>query len=419
MNILIKSATIIDPRSSFNNQVVDILIEKGVISKIASSIKNSHKFKELVLDNLHISQGWFDSSVSFGEPGLEDNETLENGLKTAALSGFTDVGLNPHCSPVPDSKSHISYLISQTKNNIVNTHPYGSLTVKSEGKELAELFDMYTAGASAFYDYKKAIINPNLLKIALQYVAPFNGLVFSFPDNKYISGNGVMNEHITSTKIGLKGIPALSEELSVARDLQVLEYTGGKLHIPTISTKKSVELIKRAKQNKLGVTCSVAIHNLSLSDKELASFDTNMKVSPPLRTEEDCKSLIKGLKEGVIDLITSDHKPVNTEFKQIEFDHAENGTIGLESIFGALNTIFSTRESIKFLTQGKSLFGIDDYPIEVGNKACLSCFNPDTSYDFTNENIFSSSKNAIFLNKELKGKVYGIIANNKLKINYE
>ena len=169
-----------------NNPNLLPLIEK----KNRWEIKNSHKFKELVLDNLHISQGWFDSSVSFGEPGLEDNETLENGLKTAALSGFTDVGLNAHCSPVPDSKSHISYLINQTKNNIVNTHPYGSLTVKSEGKELAELYDMYTAGASAFYDYKKAISNPNLLKIALQYVAPFNGLVFSFPDNKYISGNG-------------------------------------------------------------------------------------------------------------------------------------------------------------------------------------------------------------------------------------
>lgn len=419
MNILLKSATIIDSSSSFNNKVVDILIEKGIITNIASSIKNPNKIKELHLDNLHVSQGWFDSSVSFGEPGLEDHETFENGLKVAALSGFCDIGLNPYCLPIPDTKSHISYIINQTKSSIVNTHPYGALTMSSKGEYLAELYDMQTEGAVAFYDYKKSISNSNLLKIALQYVDPFNGLVMSYPDDKNISGNGVINEHVTSTRIGLKGIPALSEELIIARDLQILEYTGGKLHIPTISTKKSVELIKQAKQKKLDVSCSVAIHNLKLSDTELVEFNTNLKVRPPLRTEEDCKALIKGLKEGVIDFVTSDHKPVNIEFKQMEFDRASYGSIGLESLFGVLNSIFSTRDSVKFLTQGKSRFGLENIPVEIGNKASITCFNPDYSYEFNEKHIISTSKNAIFLNNSLKGKAFGIISNNKLLINNE
>ena len=417
MNILIKSATIIDSKSDFHNTTQDLLIEDGVITQVASNIKNPKNYKEIKLENLHISQGWFDSSVSFGEPGYEERDTIENGLKTAAASGFTAVALNSNTYPVIDSNSDITFLNSKANNNTVSLLPIGALTTSSKGEDLAELYDMHTAGAVAFYDHKKPISNPNLMKIALQYASNFDGLVCSFPQENKISGHGVMNENITSTKLGLKGIPALAEELQVARDLFLLEYTGGKLHIPTISTVKSVALIREAKKKKLDVTCSVAIHNLYFTDEALTDFDTHFKVLPPLRTQTDVDALIEGVKDGTIDMVTSDHNPIDIEQKKVEFDHAEYGTIGLESAFGALQTIFTVKKTIDLLTKGKSRFGLNNTSINIGEKLNITLFNPDTKYTFSKSDIISRSKNAIFENESLKGKVYGIISNNKVALN--
>lgn len=417
MNILIKSATIIDSKSEFHNSTQDLLIENGVITKIASNIENPKNHKEITLDNLHVSQGWFDSSVSFGEPGYEERETIANGLKTAAASGFTYVALNANSNPVIDSNSDITFVNSKSNNNAVTLLPIGALTVGSKGEDLAELFDMSSAGAVAFYDYKKPISNPNLMKIALQYAGNFDGLVCSFPQENKIAGQGVMNENINSTKLGLKGIPALAEELQVARDLFLLEYTGGKLHIPTISTATSVALIRAAKKKKLDVTCSVAIHNLCFTDDVLSDFNTHYKVLPPLRTQPDVDALIEGVKDGTIDMVTTDHNPIDVEQKKIEFDHAEYGTIGLESAFGALQTIFTTKKTIDILTNGKNRFGVEQTPLQVGNKANITLFNPSIKTVFSKSNILSKSKNAIFENETLKGKVYGIISNNKAAIN--
>ncbi|WP_179344843.1 dihydroorotase [Winogradskyella ursingii] len=414
MNALIKSATIVDSKSDFHNETVDILIEKGRISKISKRISNPNNYREIQLDNLHVSQGWFDSSVSFGEPGYEERETISNGLRTAAISGFTAVGLNANSNPIIDSYADISLVKSKASGNAVSLMPIGALTQSSNGKDLAELYDMKNAGAIAFYDYQKPISNPNLMKIALQYASNFGGLVCSFPQESKISGMGVVNEHVNSTKLGLKGNPALAEELQVARDLFLLEYTEGKLHIPTISTAKSVELIRAAKAKKLDVTCSVAIHNLILTDAVLEGFDTNYKVLPPLRTQTDCDALIEGLKDGTIDMITSDHNPIDVEHKKIEFDYAEYGTLGLESAFGSLQTIFTTKKSVALLTQGKSRFGVSEGMIKEGEHVDLSLFNPNNEYKFGTDDIISKSKNSAFLGKTLKGKVYGIIANNKI-----
>lgn len=414
MNVLIKSATIVDSKSDFHNQTLDILIEKGVITQISKQIKNPKNYKEIKLDNLHISQGWFDSSVSFGEPGYEERETIENGLKTAALSGFTSVAVNPNTNPVIDSNSDVSFLKGKANGNAVALYPIGALTKESKGEDLAELFDMKNAGAIAFGDYQKPICNPNLMKLALQYASNFEGLVYSFPQESRISGLGVMNENVTSTSLGLKGNPTLAEELQIVRDLFLLEYTGGKLHIPTISTAKSVELIREAKQKKLSISCSVAIHNLVLTDDELHTFNTNLKVLPPLRTKEDCNALIEGLKDGTIDMVTSDHNPIDIEHKKIEFDYAKYGTVGLESAFGALNSIFTIKKTIDLLTKGKERFGISSHSISVGNKAEVTLFNPNIEYSFTKENIYSASKNSIFEQHKLKGKVYGILSNNQL-----
>nr|WP_321225888.1 dihydroorotase [uncultured Psychroserpens sp.] len=417
MNVLVKSATIVDPKSDFHNQTVDILIEKGLISQISKRIQNPKNYKEITLDHLHVSQGWFDSSVSFGEPGYEERETIENGLKTAAHSGFTSVAVNSNTNPVIDSYADISFLKSKSANHAVQLLPIGALTKHSDSTDLAELFDMTSAGAVAFYDYQKPIANPNLMKVALQYASNFGGLVCSFPQESKITGLGVMNENVTSTSLGLKGNPTLAEELQIARDLFILEYTEGKLHIPTISTAKSVELIRAAKQKKLDVTCSVAIHNLVFTDENLTTFDTNFKVLPPLRTQSDIDALINGLKDGTIDMVTSDHNPIDIEHKKIEFDYAKYGTIGLESAFGALNSIFTVKKTIELLTKGKDRFKVESAPISIGNKANLALFNPNETYTFSSENIISTSKNSMFLDKELKGIVYGIISNNQLILN--
>lgn len=414
MNVLVKSATILDSKSDFHNTTQDILIEKGIITDINTSIKNPKNYTEIKADNLHVSQGWFDSSVCFGEPGFEDRETIENGLITAAKSGFTAVVLQANSSPVINSGNDIVFLKAKAQNHAVNLLPSGALTVNNNSTDLAELFDMHSAGAVVFSDYKQSIANPNLLKIALQYASNFDGLICSFPQDNSIAGQGVMNEEETSTSLGLKGNPNLAEALQVARDLYLLEYTNGKLHIPTISTKESVELIREAKKKKLNVSCSVAIHNLFFTDKALVEFDTRFKVSPPLRTQIDCDALIEGLKDGTIDMVTSDHNPLTIEDKKIEFDHAAFGTIGLESAFGALQSIFTTKKAIDILTRGKQRFGLENQPIKIGETAQLSFFNPNTKYTFSQKNIFSKSKNNIFINTDLKGIALGIYANKKL-----
>lgn len=417
MKILLKSATIIDEASKHHLKKRDVLIENGTISKIAAKIPSSEKVMEVSLKNLHISQGWFDSSVSFGEPGFEDRENVENGLKTAAYSGFTSVAVNANSFPVTDSKGHIKFLKSKGEGNAVSLYPIGALTTGSKGVDLAELYDMQNEGAVAFYDYKNPISNANLLKIALQYTQNFDGLVQSFPFDKSVAKNGVVNEEENSTKLGLKGIPALSEELQVIRDLYLLEYTGGKLHIPTISTKKSVELIRAAKKKGLNVSCSVSIFNITLTDDVLEEFDTNFKLLPPLRTNEDTKALIKGLKDGTIDAITSDHNPIDIEHKKVEFDHAYFGSIGLESCFGAINSVLGVEDSVKKLTGLKDEFKITSEAIEESNTASITLFNPDDNWVFSEENILSTSKNAALLGRKLKGKAYGIYSNNQLILN--
>lgn len=413
MNVLIKTATIIDTSSKYHNQTCDVLIEKGKISKIANNIANTNNYKTITLDNLHLSQGWFDSSVCFGEPGFEDRETIANGLKTAAKSGFTSVAMQTNTNPVIDTNANVAFVLSKAQNHAVKLLPIGALTKNSESVDLAELFDMKNAGAVAFSDYKKPITNPNLLKIALQYASNFGGLVCSFPLETKIAGKGIVNEELTSTSLGLKGSPNLAEAMQVARDLFLLEYTGGKLHIPTISTAESVALIREAKRKKLDVSCSVAIHNLCLTDDVLVEFDTHYKVNPPLRIQKDVEALIEGLKDGTIDMVTSDHNPKTIDEKKVEFENASFGTIGLESAFGALNTLFSTKKTIQLLTNGKTRFGQTNNSIEEGEIANITLFNPDIKYAFAETDIISKSKNSMFLGQELKGKVYGIIANNK------
>ena len=417
MNVLLRSARIIDENSKHHGESKDILIEKGVISAIAAKLELPKNCQEVRIENLHISNGWFDSSVSFGEPGYEERETIENGLRTAARSGFTKVAVNPNTNPVIDNKSQVEFLIQKGATSAVTLYPLGNLTQGGRGKELAELYDMKCSGALAFVDYAAGISNANLLKIALLYAQNFDGLIMSFPQDMSIGTHGFVNESVNTTKLGLNSVPNLSEELQITRDLYLLQYTGGKLHIPTISTEGAVKLIREAKRKGLDVSCSVAAHHLFLTDKEIAAFDTNYKVSPPLRSERDVKALAKGVSDGTIDMIVSDHNPIDVENKKVEFENGLFGTTGLESLFGSVSSSLKIETVVRSLTENPcKRFGLPVSKIEKGEVADLTLFDPEVEYVFSEKDILSKSKNSAFIGKTLKGKALGIYARGKLVI---
>lgn len=410
--ILLKDVTIVAAGCELNGTKKDILIKNGKIDQIADAIQ-ADQAKIIKRNNLHVSIGWIDTSVCFGEPGFEERQTLENGIKAAATGGFTTIMLNPNNLPNPQDQSGIKYLKNATANQVVNVLPVGCFTLHQKGEHLAELYDMNEAGAVSFYDYKHEVNNANLLKVGLQYTSAFNGVVQSFPQNKDLAGKGMVNEDEISTNLGLKSMPALAEEVQVARDLRIAAYTQGRLHIPTLSTAESLKLIAAYKKTAKNVTCSVAIHHLILSSKELESFDTRFKIQPPLRDEKEVKQLKQYLDNGVIDLVTSDHTPLTIEHKDLEFDRATAGTIGLESLFGALNNIIDTPQAVQLLTNGYGIFNQKTPQIAVGEIANLTLFEPEFTYVFEDKHIVSTSKNAVFLGKQMKGKVVGIVNNKK------
>ena len=410
MKILLKKATLIDPKNAFHYLSKDILITDGIITSIEDDIKDEDA-ETITYANLHVSRGWFDSSVCFGEPGYEERETLENGLKTAGLSGFTQIAVNPNTKPITDNQSAVNYLKNAGKNTATQIFPIGSFSKNQDGKLLTELFDLKQHGAIGFGDYKKSIQNAELLKIALQYAQRFDGLILSHPTDTSIGSSNGVHEGAVSTRNGLSATPTLSEVLQIQRDISVLEYTGGKLHIPYLSSAAAVELIRKAKKQGLQISCSVALSNLVFTEEELADFDTNFKLDPPLRTEADRSALRQGVIDGTIDMVTSNHEPLNIELKHLEFDHASTGSIGLEAMFGVLSTLFPTDKVVSILTKGMDLFGVNSPTIEVGQPANLSLFNPTGSGVFQNKDILSSSKNCAFVNAPTQGTVYGVINN--------
>ena len=418
MNLILKNAIIVDSKSKYHFQNKDILIQSGIIKKIDDNIKVKDE-KIISFKNLHISNGWFDSSVSFGEPGYEERETLENGLKTSSKSGFTDIILNPNTNPVIDSHSSVSHIYKKTNDSATKVHVLGALTKKSMGNNMAELYDMHLAGAVAFGDYKKSLNDSNLMRISLDYVQNFNGLILSYPSDFNLSKEGLMHEGSVSLNLGIKGIPEIAETSILSRDLEILEYTNGRIHFPFISCEKSLNMIRKAKKNGLKVTCGVSIAHLIFTDDSLFSYNPNFKLQPPLRSKTDREALRKGLLDGSIDLVSSMHEPVNIEYKKVEFSKAIDGSISLESFFGMLNSIFTLEKTVSFLTKGKDLFNIEKSMIEIGKKASITMFCPNTTYEFKEKHILSKSKNCAFIKSSLKGKVFGIINGENTVLNSE
>jgi dihydroorotase len=414
MNLLIKSATIIDPNSTFHLKIADLLIEKGVITNIAPGIETDAEVIDGV--NKYIAPGFFDLNCNIGELGLETKEDLYTGTKAAAAGGFTGIALMPNTIPPVHSKAEIEYLMNRAKKNLVDVYPLGAISHKREGKDLAEMYDMYLSGAKAFTDGNRPVQDAGLMERALLYAQGFDALIFSYPEDTAIAGKAKVNEGEISTLLGMKGIPSLAEELMIARDLYLAEYTGSKIHFSTISTTRSVELIREAKRKGLEVTCDVTAHHLVLTDEALTGFDSQYKVKPPLRTQDDVDALLKGLKDGTIDAIVSQHTPHEVEFKNVEFEVAEYGIIGLQTALSlALKAGLDISLIVEKLSTGpREILNIAIPVIAIGEPANLVLFDADAEWEYTNKNNRSKSYNSPFIGQNLKGKVLLTCNNNQI-----
>ncbi len=409
MNILIRSARVLDPASSHHGKRVDIHLQRGRIAGIGRSLKVSGA-RVIEEDDLFVSPGWIDLRANFRDPGMEQKENLLSGAAAARAGGFRTVVLMPSTQPVVDSKPAIEYLLSSSRSLPVRVLPTGALSAGLEGKQLAGMYDMHRAGAVAFTD-DKAPVGTELLVRALEYTADFGGLIMTFPHDPGVSPGAMMHEGASSTALGLRGIPALAEELRLHRDLEILRYCGGRMHVSLISTAGSVDLIRKAKRSGLQVTCAVAAHQLFYLDEDLHSFDTNLKVLPPLRGSADRKALIKGLQDGTIDAICSDHSPEDHEHKVLEWDYAGYGISGIQGVFHTALTAAEDKVELETIVNCLSsgpaaILGISANVVEEGHSDDLTVFSPSGTTAFTRESWKSRSLNFPAMGKELKGRVF-------------
>ena len=414
MNLLIKSATVVDPSSPFNNKIADILIEKGIITKMAESIDTDVEIFNA--KGLYVSPGFFDLNCNVGELGLEVKEDLQTGTAAAAAGGFTGIALMPNTQPPVHSKAEVEYLLNRAKGNLVDIYPLGAISNKREGKDMAEMFDMFKSGARAFTDGNRPVQDAGLMERALLYVQNFGAKVISYPEDTSIAGKAKVHEGIVSTMLGMKGIPALAEELMIARDLYLAEDTNSEIHFTTISTEHAVELIRDAKGKGVKVTCDVAAHNIVLTDESLMGFDSLYKVKPPLRTQKDVDALVAGLKDGTIDAIVSQHTPHEIEFKDVEFEVAEYGVIGLQTVLPlAINAGLTAAQVVeKLAINPRKILSIDVPVTAEGNPANLVVFSTDIEWEYNRAVNYSKSYNSPFLGQNLKGKVLLTCNNNQV-----
>ncbi|MDB5030644.1 dihydroorotase [Mucilaginibacter sp.] len=414
MNLLIKSATIVDPNSSFNNKVADILIKNGTITEIAEDVQADTEVFDA--KGKQVSPGFFDLNCNIGELGLETKENLQTGTAAAAAGGFTGIALMPNTQPPVHSKAEVEYLLNRAKGNLVDVYPLGSLSHKREGKDLAEMYDMYLSGAKAFTDGNRPVQDAGLMERALLYTKGFEATIFSYPEDTAIAGKAKVNEGKMSTLLGMKGIPSLAEELMIARDLYLAEYTESNIHFSTISTARSVELIREARKKGLKVTCDVAAHHLVLTDEALAGFDSLYKVKPPLRTQNDVDALIAGLKDNTIDAIVSQHTPHEIEFKDVEFEVAEFGMIGFQTVFSLAIKAGLTIDLIiqKLAINPRNILKLEVPAIVAGQKANLVVFDATAEWPYSKENNRSKSYNSPYIGQNLKGQVLLTCNNNHI-----
>lgn len=414
--ILITSATLVSAGHPLHMTSVDVLVKNGKIEQIGKKVKVEGKFEEIDGKGSYLSIGFFDLNVNFGEPGYETKEDIQTGTAASAAGGFTGVAVHPNTNPPIHSRSEVALIVNSAKGNLVDVFPVGALSKKREGNELAELYDMKITGAIAFTDGTRSVQQAGLMGRALLYAKGFDGLILSFAQDESIAGDNKMNEGEVSTYLGMKGIPNLAESIMISRDLFLAEYNESKIHFSTISTEESVDLIKKAKAKGIKVTCDVAAHNLLFTDEDVKSFDSHYKVSPPLRTKKDVKALLKGLKDGVIDAIVSQHTPQEIEFKDVEFQIAKDGIIASQTVLPMLLKAGLNVEQIveKLAVNPRNILNLPVPKIEVGNEANLVLFSTDKKWTLDAKSNKSKSSNSPWFGQEVTGKVLAVLNNNQV-----
>lgn len=422
MKTLIRSAKIICKSSEFHDQTKDIFIENGIISQIGD-------FVDIEVDDIIegedicVSVGWFDMRVHAKEPGHEYKESLESMEETALAGGFSEIALLPNTQPVVQTRESVNYL--KRSGEKVKFHPMAAVTLKCEGKDFTEMIDLHEAGAVAFTDGEHPIQNPDIFLKCLQYLTQFGGLLINHPEDTHLTHFGQMHDGAMSTFLGMKGMPQMAEEIMLMRDLKILEYVmqtpfsqgftdESILHFSCISSAQTINFIRMGKDMGLPISCDVAAHQLCFTENDLVDFDTNLKVNPPFRTQEDVDALWEGLADGTIDVIVSDHNPQDEESKKLEFDMAEFGVIGLETVFSSINTNnekLSLEEIIEKITDNpRKILRLKNPIIKEGEKANLTVFAPNEAWVYEEKKIVSKSRNSPFIGKTLKGKVIRVIA---------
>ena len=416
-SILIKNIKIVDSNSPFHESRKNILIKNGIICEITNTKITESANHIIDGSNQMISVGWFDLGTSLNEPGFEHKDELKTLANSAALGGFTELATLPNTNPVIQSKESIKYLISVSEELSIGFYPIAVLTDNAKGKAISEMIDLSKAGAVAFSDGKENAFEADVLKQALLYLQSIDGLLIYYPDNKMLYTNGQMHEGKTSTMLGLKGIPSIAEHSAVQNAISLLKYTGGKIHFANISTKEAVNIIRKAKKEGLKVSCDISAHQIAFSNEDLLGFDTNLKVKPPFRSKDDIDALWDGIIDNTVDAIVSSHTPQDQEGKFLEFDSAEFGILGLETLFPVLisnkpeyvsvNTIVD-----KISASPRKILGNNNPTISIGNKANLTLFDTAKEWQFELKHIYSKSKNSPFIGANFLGKVNGVIIGN-------
>lgn len=407
---LIKEGRVIDPVNKID-EIMDVVVEDGCIEAVGRNLEKQYPVARVIdAKNKWILPGLMDMHVHLREPGREDKETIDTGTQAAAAGGFTSVACMANTNPVLDEESKIRYVVQRGIDCPCRIFPIGAITKDLGGEELAPMGEMVKAGAKAFSDDGKSIEKSNIMRNALNYSKSFNVPIICHSEDSGLSQKGHMNEGVVSTRLGIRGIPCIAEEMTVARDLLLAEYTGARVHIAHVSTAGSVRLIRDAKSRGVKVTAETAPHYITLTDEDVGMYDTNKKMNPPLRTARDRDAIIAGLVDGTIDVIASDHAPHVPEEKDVEFDAASFGVIGLETSLAVVltslvkkNILTPSELVMKMSVNPNKILGIPGGSLSKGVAADITIIDPDSFWTVNSHHFFSKGRNTAFEGMVLQG----------------